>query len=114
MMLFPTLKGFVIFSDFQLNRIAITESECVNIEVDKNCKGTCHFVKEIKKESPEEKKTPFTPSDNTKLELLFFESSNNQNNSSYLSNNSFCIILNTDIDRHPDDIFRPPKSSFLC
>ena len=110
----PAIKSFVIFTDFQLNRVAITEAFCENIETDDNCKGTCHLVKEIKKENPEKKDSPFTPSDNTKIELLFFEASTSINFNLFSLNASNEVHINQDFDAHLKDVFHPPKSSVHC
>ena len=110
----PALRSFVIFSDFQLNRVAIAEALCENIETDDNCKGTCHLVKEIKKENPNKKESPFTYSDNLKIELLFFESSNSIdfNLNSFKASND--VLTYQDFDAHIEDVFHPPKSSVHC
>lgn len=110
----PSIRSFVIFTDFQLNRIEIAEALCENIETDDNCRGTCHLVKEIKKEAPEKKKSPFTPSDNTKIELLFFESSNTIDFNSYTLKASSEVHINMDFDAHLKAVFHPPKSSVHC
>jgi hypothetical protein len=112
--MFPALKSFVIFTDFQLNRTSIADELCENIETDQNCKGTCHLVKEIKKENPEKKKSPFTAGDNTKIELLYFE--NLSQNSLQLSfvNNGFISMQLLDFGAHIIDVFHPPQSAFSC
>lgn len=110
----PAIRSFVIFTDFQLNRVAITEALCENIETDDNCKGTCHLVKEIKKEIPENKKSPFAPSDNTKIELLFFESENSFDFNSLFLKASIENLVIQEFDAHLKDVFHPPKSSVHC
>jgi hypothetical protein len=100
----------VIFSDFQWNRLAISNEFCENIQTNSNCKGTCHLVKEIKKESKEKKKTPFTTSSNSKIELFFTEKERNNTlffieDSSYISKTEECT--NGLLDR----VFRPPKKA---
>ena len=114
LLIFPSVKKFAIFADFQLNRISIAEEHCENIVTDKNCQGTCHLVKEIKKESPEEKKTPFTSNDSSKNETLFFE--NDIEKINYLSNITpiSILLINLDFDSHVIGVFHPPKSSILC
>lgn len=105
------MKKFVIFADFQINRTAITDEFCENIETDDNCQGTCHLVKEIKKENPEKKKSPFTSNDQ-KNEVLFFESITDN---SILKNgirSIFSFVLTTDFNAHLQDVYHPPKLSF--
>lgn len=113
-MMFPSIRDFIIITDFQLNRFSIAQEYCENIEVDENCQGTCHLVKTIKKESPDSKKSPFTASDKVKSELLFLDS---ENNDQFLLSNydktAFSYLL-IDFDAFPRDVFHPPKSSFCC
>ena len=110
---FPAFKGFVIFTDFQLNRDAIAAENCINIEVDEQCKGTCHLVKEIKKENPDKKKTPFSTSNNQKVELLYFESPPTMLYSISAKEGSFYFNQNLNLDAHLMDVFHPPQSSVL-
>lgn len=110
----PSLRSFVVFTNFQINRVAIAEALCENIETDDNCMGTCHLVKEIKKEKPETKKSPFTPSDNSKIELLFFEALISSDLNIYSRKASDIVYINHDFDAHLNDVFHPPKSSVHC
>lgn len=113
-MMVPSLKKFAIFADFQLNRVSIAEEYCENIVTDKNCQGTCHLVKEIKKESPEEKKTPFTSNDNSKNETLFFENETTiLSHSSNIDSNTI-LVINLNFDSHIMGVFHPPKASIIC
>jgi hypothetical protein len=114
LMMFSSLKDFLIILDFQLNRIAIAEEFCENLEVDENCQGTCHLVKEIKKDSPEENKSPFAVNENVKNEVLFFELIKDQNIFTLVSKNLNFSFLLKDFDSYPSDVFHPPKTSFLC
>ena len=113
-MMFPSLRDFVIITDFQLNRFSIAQEYCENIEVDENCQGTCHLVKTIKKEKPDEKKSPFTANDKVKNELLFLDSENTDNSSVFFSESTNYSFLLNDFDAHPSGVFHPPKSSFCC
>jgi len=112
--MYPSFRNLVIITDFQLNRFTVAQEHCENLEIDTSCQGTCHLVKKIKKESTEEKNSPFTASDNLKNELLFLESENNDHSifsSTILTNFSFLLH---DFDAHPSAVFHPPKSSFWC
>ena len=111
---FPAFRGFVIFTDFQLNRDVIAAENCENIEIDERCKGTCHLVKEIKKENQEEKnKSPFSASDNSKVELLYFEAIPPLNIIVEQVDGSFFVYQNLHFNAHLLDVFHPPKSSVL-
>ena len=99
--------------DFKVNRIALAEKFCENLEVDTSCQGTCHLIKEIKKDSPEEKKSPFTASDSSKLELLFFENSTSNQSPSLHIKSQFLNVLASSSDSDPKGVFHPPKSLFL-
>jgi hypothetical protein len=110
---FPSFKGFVVFADFQLNRDVIAAENCENIEVDEHCKGTCHLVKEIKKENQEENKSPFSASDTSKLELLYFEAAPQLSLFKEQVEGSFFIYQNQHFSAHVMDVFHPPQSSVL-
>lgn len=110
----PALKSFVIFTDFQINRASITNELCENVETDKNCKGTCHLVKEIKKETPEKKKSPFTAGDNTKIELLYFEKESISTFRLAPQNKTYISDQKVDFDAHLMAVFHPPQSAFFC
>ena len=112
--MFPSIRNFVVITDFQLNRFSIAQEHCENIEVDENCQGTCHLVKTINKESPDSEESPFTANDKVKSELLFLDSENNDQ--FFLSNydkTDFSYLL-IDFDAFPRDVFHPPKLSFCC
>jgi hypothetical protein len=112
--MYPALKSFVIFTDFQLNRTSIADELCENLETDKNCQGTCHFVKEIKKENPEKKKSPFTARDNSKVELLYFENLSESSFELFFINNECFSSHLLDFDAHINAVFHPPQSAFTC
>lgn len=76
--------------------------------------GTCHLVKEIKKEKPEKKKSPFTASDNSRIELLYFESSITTQVNSNSKKASDIAYISNDFDAHLKNVFHPPKSSVHC
>jgi len=107
---FPSLKGFIIFTDFQINRASIANELCENIETDKNCKGTCHLVKEIKKETQEKAKSPFTADDNRKVELLYIEKESVCTFSLATDNIPYSSSQNLDFDAHLRTVFHPPQS----
>ena len=111
---FPAIKSFFIFTDFQLNRATIAAELCENIETDENCKGTCHLVKEIKKENPEKKKSPFTAGDNLKVELLYFENLSQHSFELFFINNKYFTGQQLDFDAHISAVFHPPKRAFTC
>ena len=102
-----------MFTDFQINRLTIANEFCENLEIDENCQGTCHYVKVIKKESPEKKKSPFTSSDH-KEQLLFlvsFEGQTNFNNELRKSPLALGMDL---LSAYSRDVYHPPKLSTLC
>lgn len=100
----------MIFTDFQWNRLAISNDFCENIKTDSNCKGTCHLVKEIKKESNEKKKTPFTASFNSKIELFFTEKEIN-NTILFLPDSNCFFNMNLGSNSLLDQVFRPPQKA---
>lgn len=110
---FPAIKSFVIFTDFQLNRASITNELCENIESDENCKGTCHLVKEIKKENPEKKNSPFTARDNTKMEVLYFDNPSVNKLKLSFEINEYFLSQNLDFDTHIRSVFHPPRLIYI-
>ncbi len=110
-MLFPSVRKFYVFADFQLNRKAISNEFCENIQSDENCKGTCHLIKEIKKESTEKNKSPFTAVDTLKYELFFFQEKGPDAN--FLSYNKLAFILlsESDFNIPLEGVFHPPKQA---
>lgn len=108
----PTLRTFVVFADYQINRTELTQKECENIEVDSNCQATCHLVKEVKKESPESEGFPFLPTKLSKYEVLYFEI---ENDLSPKVEKQINVVDNYQIrnfDEHTFGIFHPPKHFF--
>ena len=100
----------MIFADFQWNRLAISNEFCENVKTDSNCKGTCHLVKEIKKESSENKKTPFNTTISSKIELFFTQIEMN-NQIFFLKDPSYFFSIETGYNSLLDQVFRPPKKA---
>ena len=107
----PSLRTFMVFTDYQINRADMTNKLCENVETDDNCKATCHLVKEVKKESPQSEDFPFVPNKNTKNELLYFEnvklSNLNPESISSISDNYQLRCFS----EHIQGVFHPPKTS---
>lgn len=108
----PTLRTFVIFADYQINRAELTQEECENIEIDDNCQATCHLVKEVKKESSNSEDLPFLPNKLSKYEVLYFEIEKK----SALNIEQFTGVFDNyqlgNSDEHTFGIFHPPKFHF--
>ena len=105
----PSLRSFVTFADYQVNRAYLTTELCENIISDDNCLAPCHLVKEIKKESPETGNHPFTPSDIFKYELLYFENNYLSVSSKGIKNVASDIYELKNFDEYAFSIFHPPK-----
>lgn len=110
LLVFPSLKKFMIFTDFQWNRLDISNEFCENVKTDANCKGTCHLVKEIKKESNEKKKTPFSTINSSKIELFFTEKKMN-NKIFFLKDPSYFFTIESGYNSLLNQVFRPPQKA---
>jgi hypothetical protein len=113
-LLYPALKSFVIFTEFQWNRAAISDRFCENIELNKNCQGTCHLVKEIKKEQSREKENPFTNTDKTKIEWFFIGNFSTKYHPFFTAKGSFYQNPIFKTDPHLCGVFHPPQSILFC
>jgi len=111
LLLFPSVKKFYVFADFQLNREAISNAFCENIQSDENCKGTCHLIKEIKKESAEKNKSPFTAIDHFKYELFFFSEKRTDNHLVFSKKPAFVFLPGSEFNIPLEGVFRPPQQA---
>ena len=110
-MLFPSIKKFHVFVDFQSNRQAISAEFCENIQTDENCQGTCHLIKEIKKENSEKKNFPSSAIDNIKYELFFFTKDVKTGMSVLSTRLAFLVPFESDFSIPLDGVFHPPKKA---
>lgn len=100
-----------MFADFQLNREEISNAFCENIQSDENCKGTCHLIKEIKKEGTEKNKSPFTAADNFKYELFFFHEKRTDSQLVFSKKTLFVFVPKFDFNIPLEGVFHPPKQA---
>ena len=71
------------------------------------------YLKVRIKENQEENKSPFSASDTSKLELLYFEAAPQLSLFKEQVEGSFFIYQNQHFSAHVMDVFHPPQSSVL-
>ena len=114
-MIIPFVKQTIVFTNFQVNRATIAEESCVNTAPESNCHGTCQLVKAVKKQEPEQDKSPFTPnSQKTGNDVQwFFQNLSVKPVRQFNAEGKLIAFWNKALcDNYTSVIFRPPKA--LC